>query len=323
MLRNVLLAVAAACIGVSAASAQGAGANFPSKPIRVIVPFPPGQSADIIVRLLADKIKKQSGATVVVENKPGGNAIIGASEAARARPDGYTLLMAGTTAMSAAASMNANLPYDPVKSFTPVTGVALNSYVLVVKPDYPANSVQDIVELARKSPGKLSFGSGNQSSRMAAELFKTMTGVELLHIPYQGTEQAMSDLVNGQITMMFNGVMTSNPYLKRKDLKALGVSSQAREPELPDVPVIGDTVAGYSFIAWQGLVAPAGVPRETVATLNRLFTDALKDGEIYARLNGLGMTVWPVSQEELGKVIAEDKVKWRMLVTKAGIPVVQ
>jgi tripartite-type tricarboxylate transporter receptor subunit TctC len=234
-----LCAWAALALAASPASAQGSAAGFPAKPIRVIVPFPPGQSADLIVRLLADKIKKQTGHTIVVENKPGGSAIIGASEVARARPDGYTLLMAGTTAMSAAASMNASLPYDPVKNFSPVIGVALNSYVLVVKPDFPAATVNDVIDLAKKSPGKLSFGAGNQSGRMAAELFKSMTGVDLLHVPYQGTEQAMSDLVNGQITMMFNGTMTSSPYLKRKDLKAIGVSAPAREPELPDVPAIG------------------------------------------------------------------------------------
>jgi len=314
--RQLLTTAAALPFAAGSAFAQG----FPERPIRIIVPAPPAQSADTLARLMAAKITETTGHAVIVDNKPGGNMVIGASLAAMARPDGYTLLMSGTTASSAVGSLNAKPPYDPVKAFSPVVGVAINAYVLITRPTLAVRNVAELVAMAKQSPGKLTYGSGNESGRMAAELFKTMAGVDLLNVPYQGTSQALQDLVAGRVDMMFNGTLTSKPFVDNRQVNALGISSAGRDAAYPTVPPIIETVKDYQFVAWQALMAPAGVPQPVMQALTKMFTDALNAPDVKGKLVSSGLVPWPAQPDEVSKVVVDDLARWRMLVKEAKIP---
>jgi tripartite-type tricarboxylate transporter receptor subunit TctC len=316
--RRILLGLACAAVLLQGATVAAQEA-FPNRVIRIVVPAPPGQGADTLARLVAQKITEQTGHAIFVENKPGGNMIIGSTEVAHARPDGYTLLMSGTTASTAAALSGTKLQYDPIASFTPVSGLAMNGYVLAVPTDFPANTVADLVALAKKEPGKLTYASGNQSGRMAAELFQATAGINLLHVPYQGTPQALLDLSQGRVSVMLNGTMTTRPFVDRKQVKVLGISSTSRDPVYPDTPPIAETVKGYSFVAWQGLMAPAGTPPATIATLNRLVTNALNDSALKAKLTASGLMVWPASPAEVTKTAREELASWRELDKRISV----
>ena len=306
-------------IGVLCAAAmlQGATAlaqeTFPNRVIRIVVPAPPGQGADTIARLIAQKITDQTGHAIIVENKAGANMIIGSTEVARAKPDGYTLLMSGTTASTAAALSGHKLQYDPIASFTPVSGLALNATVLVVPADFPANTVAEFIAMAKKEPNKYSYAAANQSGRMAAEMFQMMAGIDLLHVPYQGTPQALLDLSQGRVSAMMNGTMTAKPFVQRKQIKVLGISSTGRDPNYPDSPPIAESVKGYSFYAWQALMAPAGTPPATVATLHKLVNNALNDPALKAKLTDSGLIVWPASPADVTKMSREELASWRQL----------
>ncbi|KQP14187.1 tripartite tricarboxylate transporter substrate binding protein [Pseudorhodoferax sp. Leaf267] len=299
--------------------AGDAMAELPERPIRIVVPSPPGQGGDTLSRLLAAKVTEQSGRTVIVENRPGGDMIIGATQVAQAAPDGTTLLFSGTTVSSAAGALHAKLPYDPLESFAPVVGVSLVAYVLAVRKDLPVYNVPELIALARSRPGQLSFGSGNQSGRMAGELFKSMAGIDLLHVPYQGVAKAAHDLAAGRIDMMFNGTMTTRPLVDSGQARVLGTSARKRDPLYPDAAPIDETLRGYSFFAWTSLVAPRGTPQPVVQALNTLFTAALSDPAIQARFAEGGLVPWPVPPAELAANARADLAKWRRLVQQAGI----
>jgi len=295
--------------------------TFPENPVRIIVPYPPGQSADVVARLIADKIREQTNLTFIVENKPGANATIGATYVANAEPDGYTILMAGTTPLAAAGALNASLPYDPVESFDAISGAVLNTYMIVVKADNPANNVQEFIDQVKAAPSPISYGSGNQSTRMAAELFQLMTGTKMNYVPYPGTDRAITDLMNGQVGVMFNGTQTSMPHIKGGTLKSLGISTTERDPLLPDLPTIGETIDGYSYVASQGIVAPKGTPPERIARLHQLIADALNDPAVTERLQATGVVMWPVSPEDFAEQIATESELWKRIVEEADIPV--
>ncbi|MES2954753.1 MAG: tripartite tricarboxylate transporter substrate binding protein, partial [Pseudomonadota bacterium] len=281
-------------LAAGATAAQGntpALASYPVKPIRLVVPFTPGGSTDILARAIGQELTKAWGQAVVIDNVPGAGGSLGADKVAKAAADGYTLLMGHIGTLAVNPSLYPALPYDPVKSFAPVAWVARVPNLLVVNPQVAARSVKELMTLAKARPGQLNYGSGGNGSaaNLATEYFKLQTGTSLLHIPYRGTAPAVNDLIGGQIQLLFTGAPAVLNQIKNGQLRALAVSSPQRLPALPDVPTVAE--AGYKdFEAdqWYGVVAPAGTSREVVAKLNAQINLALNSAELKTRLNNEG-----------------------------------
>ncbi|MCA3235817.1 MAG: tripartite tricarboxylate transporter substrate binding protein, partial [Cupriavidus sp.] len=267
------LAVAAAiatfaCLTLPAGSAW---AEFPDKPIRFVVPFAAGSATDQLARAIGQAMTVDGKATVVVDNKPGANGFIAATDVAKAAPDGYTVLITTNTTHAANEHLFKKLPYDPVKDYAPLSALGRGGQIMVVNPQVPAKTVGEFIALARKEPGKLSFGSGSSSSRIAGELFQQMAHVQLLHVPYKSNPLAITDLLGNQIQMMITDTATGLPQVKTGKLRALGVSGKARSPLAPDVPTIDEAgVKGYEMSYWFAAYAPAGTPPAVVTKLNQM-----------------------------------------------------
>jgi tripartite-type tricarboxylate transporter receptor subunit TctC len=309
--------MSAACL---AASVHVAAADFPDKPIRFIVPFASGTATDQIARSLGQAITAETKQQVIVDNKPGANGFIGAEAAARSAPDGYTVFITTNTTHAAAEHLYKKLPYDPVKDFAPVTGLGKGGQIMVVNSQHPAMSVKDFIGLAKKEPGKISFGSGSSSSRIAGELFQQMAGVELLHVPYKSNTFAVTDLLGGQIQMMITDSATGLPHVKSGKLRALGVSTKTRSPLAPDVPTIDEAgVKGYDIGYWFAAYAPAKTPQPIVNRLNELFRKAMKSPSAASFYSGTGTEVFATTPDELAKFQSAESKKWGEIVKKAGI----
>jgi tripartite-type tricarboxylate transporter receptor subunit TctC len=312
------LFLAAVCL----ATATGASAaDFPEKPIRFVVPFAAGTATDQLARALGQAITVDTKQQVVVDNRPGGNGFIGASEAARAAPDGYTVFITTNTTHAAAEHLYKKLPYDPVKDFAPITALGKGGQIMVVNSQSPVTSVKDFIALAKKEPGKISFGSGSSSSRIAGELFQQLAGVQLLHVPYKSNTFAVTDLLGGQIQMMITDTATGLPHIKSGKLRALGYSAKTRSALLPDVPTIDEAgVKGYDIGYWFAAYAPAKTPQPIVAKLNELLTKAAKSpaakSAFYA---SSGTEVFVTTPDELGKFQLAESRKWGDIIKKAGI----
>ena len=267
----VAAAMLAGAIGLPARAAD-APAAFPSKPVRLIVPFTPGGSTDILARALGQKLTEAWGQPVVVDNRPGAGGIIGMETAAKAPPDGYTLVMGHVGTLAANPALYKSLPYDPVKDFAPVTLVAMVPNVLAVGPAVPSRTVAELVALAKAKPGKLDYGSGGNGSaaHLAGEYFKLKAGVDIQHIPYKGTAPALADLLGGQIALIITGLPPVLPHAKSGKLRILGVASAQRLKQFPDIPTIAESgVPGYEATQWYGILVPAATPKDIVARLNR------------------------------------------------------
>jgi tripartite-type tricarboxylate transporter receptor subunit TctC len=307
------LAACLVALGAAGALAQ----PYPSKPIRLIVPFPPGGSTDIFARPIAQKLSEALKQQVIVDNRGGAGGTIGADAAAKSPPDGYTLLMGHIGTLAVAPSIYPNLSYDPVKSFTPVSMVATVANVLVVNPSLPANNVAELIAYARANPGKLSYGSGGNGSaaHIALELFKQRTGTEIVHVPYRGTSPSVTDVIGGQVAMTMTGVPPVLPFVQSGRLKALGVSSRQRVEALPNVPTIAEAgVKDFEATQWYGIVAPAGTPQPIVARLNAELRAILQSAEMRERLKTLGAVPAPSTPEEFGRHIASEIVRWRAVI---------
>jgi len=316
-LRKIAAAFASAA-ALLAASAGAAG--FPDKPIRIIVPFAAGTATDQLARALGQAMTADSKAQVIVDNKPGGNGFIGADAAAHAAPDGYTIFVTTNTTHAAAEHLYRKLPYDPVRDFAPVTGLGKGGQILVVNSDSPARTVKDLLALAKKQPGKITFGSGSSSSRIAGELFQQMAGVQLLHVPYKSNTFAVTDLLGKQIDMMITDSATGLPHVKSGKLRALGVSSKTRSPLLPDVPTIAEAgVPGYDIGYWFAAYAPAKTPRPVVMKLNEMLTKAAKSPAAATFYNGSGTEVFTTTPDELARFQAEESKKWGAIIKAANI----
>lgn len=301
------------------ASAQQA-ANFPSKPITFVVPFAAGSATDLIARALGQAVTQSTGQSVIVENKGGASGMIAAQAAARAPADGYTVLITTNTTHAANEHLYKKLPYDPVKDFVPLTGLGKGGQVLVVNASAPFNSVQELLEHAKKSPGKLSFGSGSSSSRMAGEMLKQLGGVDILHVPYKSNPLAITDLMGGQIDLMITDVSTGVPQIQAGKLKALGFSTEERSVMLPDVPTIAEAgVKGYNMGYWFAAYAPAGTPTDVVNKLTQLLGDAVESKSAEGFYKQSGTSKWRSTSEELAKFQAEETKKWGEVVKAAGI----
>jgi tripartite-type tricarboxylate transporter receptor subunit TctC len=323
--RKHFLVFAAAVLASGAAAAQGntaAAAPYPIKPIRLVVPFTPGGSTDILARAIGLELGKAWGQPVVIDNVPGAGGSLGADKVAKASADGYTLLMGHIGTLAVNPSLYPALPYDPVKSFAPVAWVARVPNVLVVNPQVAARSVKELVALAKSRPGQLNYGSGGNGSaaNLATEYFKLQTGTSLLHIPYRGTAPAINDLIGGQIQVLFTGAPAVLSQIRNGQLRALAVSSPQRLPALPDLPTVAE--AGYrDFEAdqWYGVVAPAGTPREIVARLNAQINLALNAPELKARLTSEGAVATPTTPEAFGKHIASEIARWKPVIQSGRV----
>jgi tripartite-type tricarboxylate transporter receptor subunit TctC len=299
--------------------------TYPNKPIRIIVPFTPGGSPDILARAVGQKITESTGVAVVVENVPGAGGTIGADRVAKATPDGYTLLMGHVGTLAVAPSVYPQLPYDPIKSFAPVALVAKVPNVLAVNASMPVKNIPELVAYLKANPGKVNYGSGGNGSaaHLAMEYFKMNTQTFIVHVPYRGTAPAVMDTVAGQIQMVFTGAPAIIPMVKSGKLKALGVSSLKRMDSLPDVPTLSESgvkgLNGFEADQWYGLVAPAGTPVAITQKLNQVVNKSLSAQDISTRLRSEGAIATPTTPENFEQLIQSEIKRWRAVVIKAGI----
>ena len=310
-------AVAATLAAAGAAHAQA----FPDKPITFVVPFAAGTATDQIARALGNNITLETKQSVVIDNKAGASGFIASQYVAKAAPDGYTVLITTNTTHAANEHLYKKLPYDPVKDFAPVTGLGKGGQIMVVNPSFPAKTVAEFVALAKKEPGKYSFGSGSSSSRMAGELLQQMADIKLLHVPYKSNTLAVTDLLGGQINMMITDTATGLPQVKSGKLRALGMSSAARSPLAPDVPTIAEAgVKGYEMGYWFAAYAPAKTPPAVVKRLNKLLVAAARsEAAKKSFYEPTGTEVFTTSPEDMAKFQSSESQKWGRIVKAAGI----
>lgn len=327
--RRLLLALAAGTLLPLSAQAQSAAA-WPSKPLRIVVPFAAGGTTDILARALAPELQKALGQPVIIDNKPGAGGNTGSAEVARAS-DGHTLLMGTVGTHGINQSLYPKLPYDPIKDFAPITLVAAVPNVLVINPakaqQLGINSVQDLIKVAKANPGKLNMASsGNGTSiHLAGELFKSMTGTFMLHFPYRGSGPALLDLMGGNVDLMFDNLPSSMAHIKAGKLKAIAVTSARRSEALPDLPTIeeagGPALKGYEASSWFGLLAPSSMPAEQVALLQRETAKALATPALKERLASQGAVASGMSSKDFAALIASETKKWAQVVKSSGAKV--
>jgi len=314
-MRTTGFAVLLAAVATSA-FAQG----YPSKPAKVIVPYPPGGPTDIVARVVSQKLSDQMGQQFIVENRPGAGGNIGAEAVAKGPADGYTLLVA-TTAHAINPSLFKSLGYNLTKDFAPVSQLTSGPLVIVAHPSLPAKNVQDLIALGKAKPGTLNYASsGNgQSTHLSAELFATMSGIKMNHIPYKGSAPALTDVMGGQASLMFDTMLSAMPHVKNGKLKAIAVTSAARSPAAPDVPTVAESgLPGYEAIAWNGLLVPAGTPTDVVAKLNAELKKALDAPEVKDRFSAQGFGAAWNTREAFAKFIQSELDKWAKVVKVSG-----
>ncbi len=319
MIRTIILAalVAAASIGGSPACAE-----WPERPIKMIVPFGPGSSSDIIARLIAAKAGERLGQQIVVENRVGGSTVIGTDAVAKAAPDGYTIGLANTTTHAASAALNPNLPFDPIKDFTPVAMIGSSPFVLVSAPQVPASNLQEFVTLAKSKPGALSYASAGTGTlaHLGGELFKRKAGIDVTHVPYRGTAQSMVDLMQGRIELSVSTIPPTLQFIREGKLRALATMSEKRNATLPDIPTVAEAgVPGCEAALWTAIVVPAGVPADIVKKLNATVLAVAALPEIQQALTIQGVDPEPGPPEAVAERIRTDIVKWKDVVAAAKI----
>ena len=322
--RLAAVAAALAFITTTTTITTGAAAqDWPDHAIRMIVPFPAGGSADPLARLLGQAISKHLAQPIVVDNRPGAGGNIGTEFAAKSAPDGYTFLMTPSS-FASQPSLYSKLTWDPVRDFAPVALIATTPNILVVNMAVPAHSVQELVALAKAQPGRLSYASGGvgATNHLAGELFKRMTGTDIVHIPYRGNPLAVVDVMSGQVTMMFDFMITSLPHVKEGKLRALAVTGSKRSPQVPDLPTVAEAgVPGYEASTWFAVMAPAGTPQPMIATLNSEFNAALKQPDIKARLTELGAEPLGGTPDDAAKLLKSEIGKWADVIKAAHIQI--
>ncbi|MFN6998308.1 MAG: Bug family tripartite tricarboxylate transporter substrate binding protein [Aquincola tertiaricarbonis] len=307
-------------LAASLAPAAWAQGKYPEKPITFVVPFAAGSATDQLARALGNSVTEQTKQTVVVENKAGASGMPAAQQVARSAADGYTVLITTNTTHAANEHLYKKMPYDPVKDFMPVTGLGKGGQVMVVNVNSPYKSVADVVAAARQSPGKLTFGSGSSSSRMAGEMLKQLAGVDILHVPYKSNPLGITDLLGGQIDLMITDTSTGVPQVKAGKLRALGYSTQKRSVQLPDVPTIDEAgVKGYDMGYWFAAYVPAGTPVPVVARLNELLQTAVKGPAAKTFFDTAGSEPWTTTPDELARFQAAETQKWGKVIKAAGI----
>jgi tripartite-type tricarboxylate transporter receptor subunit TctC len=314
--RKGLIAVSMLLVAAGAA-AQG----YPNKPIRLICPFPPGGAVDIASRAVAAELSKNLGQTVAVENRPGAGGNIGGAEAARSAPDGYTLFMSTSGIQAINPTLYRKMPFDPNRELMPVSALVSLSNVLVLHPSVPAASLAEVLALVRARPGQINYASsGNGTSiHMSAELFKSMTGTNIVHVPYKGSAPAVTDLLGGQVQMMFDNIPSALPHIKAGKLKPIATTGARRDPALPDLPTIAEAgVPGYEAGVWFGLTVPAGTPKEIVARLTAESIKSTKSPDFVKRMSELGYVILGTSAEQMAEMTHADLKRWPPVVKASG-----
>lgn len=294
--------------------------SYPSRPVKIVVPFPAGGSNDIIARVLAQKLQERTGQTFLIENRAGAGGNIGADYVAGSAPDGYTLLLTAPPPLTTNLALYKKLSFDP-KAFTPVALVATVQIVLMVNPSLPVKNVSELIALAKAKPGSINFGSsGNGSTNhLAAELLKTMTGIDIVHVPYKGAAPAMNDLIAGTIPMMFDNMPAVISQVQGKTVRAIAVAGTARSPLLPEVPTVAESgVPGFNAISWFGLVAPPKTPAPVIDKLVSELNEILKMPDVKTRFTDLGAEPGTLTGEAFGKFLAEDTEKWTKVINDTG-----
>ena len=319
----VLVTALVLCLGFALAApgvAAQAAEAFPSKPIRLIVGFPPGGPVDVMARALAQQLSETIGQPVVVDNRAGAGGIIGTELVARAAPDGYTLLMA-TTTLSIQETLYSNLTYSALRDFTSIAEVAAGPQVLVVNNDVPAKTLQELIALAKKQPGKLNYASPSTggANHLAAEMLKTMAGIDVMHIPYKGGAPAETDLIGGRVTFMFASLPAAVTRVRAGQLRALAVTSAQRVAAAPDIPTLAESgLPGFEVISWYGIVGPLGMPPAVVARLNSEINKALDGAQLKERMVSLGVEGTPGTPEQFAAFIRRDTAKWAKVIKDSG-----
>lgn len=291
-----------------------------SGPVRLVIPFPPGAASDVIARALAQSASQQLGQPIIVDNKAGADGIISAAEVARAKPNGLTLLFGTNSAMSASPALKEKLPYDPVESFTPVTPIGRYTFFLFVNDKTPVRSVGELVDLAKKSPGKLNYATGNTTALVSSLQFNALSGIRMEHVAYRGEPAAMVDLLGDQVQVMFATLGQGLPHVATEKLRILATTSAERSSLVPNVPTMVEAgVKGFSITSWAGLFAPAGTPPATVDQLRNAFTHAMKDQAVEQTLRQQGFVATPGDGADLMKLLKEQLVQYRETIRAAGI----
>jgi tripartite-type tricarboxylate transporter receptor subunit TctC len=306
---------------LTAVATGAVGQAYPSKPIQLIVPFPPGGPTDIVGRMVAGKIAEALGQSVVVENRAGAGGTVGSIAASKAAPDGYTLLYGSTSTLAIAPSLYRGLPYDPRKSFAPISLVSRGPILVAVNSQVPARTLKEFIDLAKKEPGKLAYSSAGSGTppHLAGELFKTVAGVDLLHVPYKGGAPAINDLVGGQVQAIFEGQVALAPHLQSGRVRALAITGDKRSPALPDVPTAAEAgLPQYEANFWSGLVAPSGTPAEAIQKLNAVLVKALASPEVRETLARQGLEAAGNTPQEFAAYISREMEKWSGVVKASG-----
>ncbi|WAC27554.1 Bug family tripartite tricarboxylate transporter substrate binding protein [Ancylobacter sp. SL191] len=317
---RTLAAAAATALASLLALAPATAQTFPTRPVTLVVPFAAGGSTDLVGRLIAERMSAELGQPVVVENKGGAGGNLGAAQVAKAAPDGYTILMGTVATHALNPAIYKKMPYDPVTSFAPISLLAVVPNVLVVNPEFPAKTTEELIVLLKKEPGKYSYASSGNGTplHLSGELFKSMAGVDMQHIPYQGAGPALVDVLSGQVPIMFDNLPSSSSHIKSGKLRALGVTTTEKASSFPDVPTIAEAVPGYETYTWNALFAPAGTPPEVIATLNAAANKALADPKVQARLADFSAKPVGSTPEQLGEHVKKEIAKWAPIVKQSG-----
>ena len=296
-------------------------AQFPAKPVRIIVAFPPGGGTDIVARLVGARLTEIWGHPVVVENRAGASGTIGTELAARADPDGHTLFMATMGNMTANQHLYSKMAVDPLRAFAPITKVVDVHFVFLANPTLPANTVGEVIALAKKRPGEIAYSSSGPGGapHLAMELFKRKAGVDLAHIPYKGSAPSFNDLIGGRVMLTMDSLVQSYPHIKSGRLKALAVLGPRRTALLPEVPTVSETLPGYALTNWFGLLAPAATPRETTSRIYADVSKVLKEGDLRKRISDLGADVVGNTPEEFGAAMRAESAQWAEIIKAANI----
>lgn len=320
MWKPVIRAMAVAACTLACVTAQAQ--DYPSKPVRIIVPYPAGGTTDIIARITADQLSRQLNQPFVVDNRPGASGAIGSVAVKQAAPDGYTLVMGGASSHGINSALNANLPYDAVHDFAPITKVAITPNVIAVHPSLPVNSLQELLALAKAQPDALNFGSTSTggSPHMSAELLKMMAQVDMLHVPYRGAGPMLNDLVGGQIKVGFDNLPSTMPFIRSEKVRALAVTTAQRWSGAPEIPTVAESgVPGYEVSGWFGLLAPAGTPKEVLDRLQAAVARAMEQEEVQKQLMDLGAMAAVNTPEAFAKEIADDVARWKKVAEATGV----
>ncbi|KHJ53588.1 ABC transporter substrate-binding protein [Aureimonas altamirensis] len=318
MTRHAVALMALVAAGAAPAAAQ---TEFPTQPVTMVVPFAAGGSTDLVARIVAQRMSQELGQQVLVDNRGGAGGMLGATAVAQAQPDGYTILMGTIATHALSASLYANPPFDPVADFAPVAWLVTVPNVLTVNPQFPAQNVEELIALLKEKPGEYAYASSGNGTplHLSGELFKSMAGVDIIHVPYQGSGPALVDVIGGAVPISFDNLPSSTEPIRSGQLRALAVTTKERAPNFPDIPTMEEAgVPGYETNSWNALFAPAGTPPEVIARLNEAANTAIQDPEVQKRLAEVGAQIVGSTPEELGEHVKAEVDRWRPVVEASG-----